>query len=173
MIDESVRFLWPAGLALAILVVSIVCLVLSAIAVALRTYLRLTDNVFGIDDALIICGLVRTRFPGPRFIYMADLKPSLLHRIGPLYRRRHACLLWRHCWPGNSGCGAQHLLELRGQEVLDHVDADVHSRPSHYQELYLRNPLPQYVDIMHCIIVLLTNNHFSSSQLRATIKATG
>lgn len=63
MIDESVRFLWPAGLALALLVVSIVCLVVSAIAVALRTYLRLIDNVFGIDDALIIGGLVsRTNY---------------------------------------------------------------------------------------------------------------
>lgn len=60
MIDEDARYLRPTGLALAILIVSIVCLVASAIAVVGRTYLRLVNHVFGFDDALIIGGLVRS-----------------------------------------------------------------------------------------------------------------
>lgn len=58
MINEDVRFLRPTGLALAILVVSILCLAASVVSVALRTYLRLLERVFGVDDALILAGLV-------------------------------------------------------------------------------------------------------------------
>lgn len=58
MINEDVRFLRPTGLALAIFVVSILCLAASVVSVGLRTYLRLLEHVFGIDDALIIAGLV-------------------------------------------------------------------------------------------------------------------
>lgn len=60
MLDDSVRSIQPTGLALAILVVSIVCLIASFVAVALRTYTRWAEHTFGPDDGLIIAGLVRT-----------------------------------------------------------------------------------------------------------------
>lgn len=59
MIDAGVRSISPTGLALAILLASVACLTISVLAVGLRVYLRLADGVFGIDDALIVAGLVR------------------------------------------------------------------------------------------------------------------
>lgn len=59
MLDDNVRSIQPTGLALGILVVSLICLVASFAAVALRTYTRWTEHTFGPDDGLIIAGLVR------------------------------------------------------------------------------------------------------------------
>ncbi|KUI70897.1 hypothetical protein VM1G_05785 [Cytospora mali] len=58
MVDESLRVLPLSGLALAIFVVSIVCLVLSTICVGLRVHVRVSEKTFGWDDALILAGLV-------------------------------------------------------------------------------------------------------------------
>lgn len=46
------------GFPLIIFIVSIVCLAISAITIAIRTYIRLRDSVFGWDDGLIVLGLV-------------------------------------------------------------------------------------------------------------------
>lgn len=59
MLDENVRSIKPAGLALAILVVSLVCLAAASLAVALRTYTRWKEHTFGLDDSLMLAGLVR------------------------------------------------------------------------------------------------------------------
>ena len=48
----------PEGVALAIMVVSPTFLGLSVLAVAARTYVRLTDGTFAADDCLLIGGLV-------------------------------------------------------------------------------------------------------------------
>jgi hypothetical protein len=58
VVDEAARSLPLSGLALAIFVVSIVCLVLSAISVGLRVYVRVSEETFGWDDKLILAGLV-------------------------------------------------------------------------------------------------------------------
>lgn len=58
MVDEDARTLPLSGLALAIFVVSIICLVLSAVSVSLRIYVRVSEKTFGWDDSLIIAGLV-------------------------------------------------------------------------------------------------------------------
>lgn len=58
VVDEAARSLPLSGLALAIFVVSIVCLVLSAICVGLRVYVRVSEQTFGWDDKLILAGLV-------------------------------------------------------------------------------------------------------------------
>lgn len=58
VVDEAARSLPLSGLALAIFVVSIVCLVLSAICVGLRVYVRVSEETFGWDDKLILAGLV-------------------------------------------------------------------------------------------------------------------
>lgn len=58
MLDENVRSIKPAGLALAILVVSLVCLAAASLAVALRTYTRWKEHTFGLDDSLMVAGLV-------------------------------------------------------------------------------------------------------------------
>ncbi|KAI3399779.1 hypothetical protein diail_5575 [Diaporthe ilicicola] len=57
MVQDDVRTISLSGLSLAIFAVSIVCLALSLVSVGLRTYIRLFDNVFGLDDGLILAGL--------------------------------------------------------------------------------------------------------------------
>ncbi|ORY58874.1 uncharacterized protein BCR38DRAFT_527394 [Pseudomassariella vexata] len=44
------------GLSLAIVVSSLICLVLSVTAVGIRTYVRLADKLFGLDDSLVLAG---------------------------------------------------------------------------------------------------------------------
>lgn len=68
MLDAAARVLAPTGLSLAIFVVSIICLVLSAIAVSLRVYVRCSEKTFGWDDGLILAGLVSFFSLPPRFI---------------------------------------------------------------------------------------------------------
>lgn len=58
MVEDDVRTVSLGGLSLAIFVVSIVCLALSLISVGLRTHIRIFDNVFGLDDGLILAGVV-------------------------------------------------------------------------------------------------------------------
>jgi hypothetical protein len=57
-IPPEERTIRPDGLPLAILVISSVFLVLSLIAVALRTYTRLAKKNLGLDDVFIIVGTV-------------------------------------------------------------------------------------------------------------------
>lgn len=59
MIEDDVRTVSLSGLSLAIFVVSLVCLALSLLSVGLRTYIRVSDSVFGLDDGLILAGVVR------------------------------------------------------------------------------------------------------------------
>ncbi|ROW07791.1 hypothetical protein VMCG_03345 [Cytospora schulzeri] len=64
VVDEAARTLPLGGLAQAIFIVSIVCLVLSTISVGLRIYVRVSEETFGWDDGLILAGLV---------VYMVDV----------------------------------------------------------------------------------------------------
>ncbi|CRK24752.1 hypothetical protein BN1723_013378 [Verticillium longisporum] len=57
-VDPNLRSLTPVHLPLAIIVVSSIFLFLSIIAVGLRTYVRITDRVFGLDDGLMAAGAV-------------------------------------------------------------------------------------------------------------------
>lgn len=59
MVEDDARTVALSGLSLAIFVVSLVCLGLSLLSVGLRTYIRVFDNVFGLDDGLILAGVVR------------------------------------------------------------------------------------------------------------------
>lgn len=59
MIDATATSIPLTGLALTIFATSAVCLVLSAITVSLRFWVRLQDGALGLDDALIVAGLVR------------------------------------------------------------------------------------------------------------------
>lgn len=59
MVEDDARTVTLSGLSLAIFVVSLVCLGLSLLSVGLRTYIRIFDNVFGLDDGLILAGAVR------------------------------------------------------------------------------------------------------------------
>ncbi|KAI1847117.1 hypothetical protein JX266_006992 [Neoarthrinium moseri] len=56
IIDPSARQVQPEGLSLAIVVVSLLCLFFSILAVAGRTYVRLDDGLFGLDDGLVVIG---------------------------------------------------------------------------------------------------------------------
>ncbi|TGO57797.1 hypothetical protein BOTNAR_0194g00190 [Botryotinia narcissicola] len=58
MADVDATILPLEGLPLAIFVVSLVCLCISTITVAVRTYVRINDNAFGWDDKLIVLGLM-------------------------------------------------------------------------------------------------------------------
>ncbi|QDS69319.1 hypothetical protein FKW77_003268 [Venturia effusa] len=58
MIDATATSIPLSGLSLAIFVTSAVCLVLSAITVSLRLYIRLHDTALGLDDGLILAGLL-------------------------------------------------------------------------------------------------------------------
>ncbi|KAE9990904.1 hypothetical protein EG327_000785 [Venturia inaequalis] len=58
MIDATATSIPLTGLALALFATSAVCLVLSAITVSLRLYARLQDSALGLDDGLILAGLV-------------------------------------------------------------------------------------------------------------------
>jgi uncharacterized membrane protein HdeD (DUF308 family) len=59
MIDENVRSVTLQGFPLATTVVILVCVGLAAIAVGIRSMVRLSDNTFGLDDWLIVSGMVR------------------------------------------------------------------------------------------------------------------
>jgi hypothetical protein len=61
-IDPSARLITPEGLPLAILAISCIFLGLSLIAVSLRTYIRFTKGIFGLDDAFMAIGTVRLPF---------------------------------------------------------------------------------------------------------------
>ncbi|ATZ47520.1 hypothetical protein BCIN_02g07920 [Botrytis cinerea B05.10] len=58
MADVDATILPLEGFPLAIFVVSLVCLGISTITIALRTYVRINDNAFGWDDKLIVLGLM-------------------------------------------------------------------------------------------------------------------
>ncbi|KAH6656058.1 hypothetical protein BKA67DRAFT_254673 [Truncatella angustata] len=57
-VDPNARYVPLEGLSMAIVVVSSICLVFSVAAVALRTYARLQDRLYGIDDSLVAFGTV-------------------------------------------------------------------------------------------------------------------
>lgn len=82
MIDATATSIPLSGLALAIFATSAVCLVLSAITVSLRFYVRLHDGALGLDDGLILAGLVRHT---PSFFN------SPLPAIGGMFRRSFKC----------------------------------------------------------------------------------
>jgi len=56
--NQEGRYFRPDGLPLGIMVVSCALLGLSLIAVSLRTYARLSRNLFRLDDGLIVGGTV-------------------------------------------------------------------------------------------------------------------
>ncbi|TGO14736.1 hypothetical protein BTUL_0049g00450 [Botrytis tulipae] len=58
MADVDATILPLEGLPLAIFAVSLVCLCISTITIAVRTYVRINDNAFGWDDKLIVLGLI-------------------------------------------------------------------------------------------------------------------
>ena len=57
-VDPSARLLTPEGLPLAIIAISCIFLGLSLITVSLRTYIRYTKGIFGLDDAFMVIGTV-------------------------------------------------------------------------------------------------------------------
>lgn len=57
--DENATSIPLSGLALAIFAISAGCLILSAIMVSMRLFVRMHDNTLGLDDGLILAGLVR------------------------------------------------------------------------------------------------------------------
>jgi hypothetical protein len=57
-IHSDKRIIQPNGLPLATLAISIVFLVLSLVAVSLRTYTRLAKKNLGLDDVFIVLGTV-------------------------------------------------------------------------------------------------------------------
>ncbi|TID27089.1 hypothetical protein E2P81_ATG01539 [Venturia nashicola] len=58
MIEATATSIPLTGLALAIFATSAVCLVLSVITVSLRLYVRMHDSTLGLDDGLILSGLL-------------------------------------------------------------------------------------------------------------------
>jgi hypothetical protein len=63
MVDENLRAVTLQGFPLATTVVILVCVCLAAIAVGIRSMVRLSDKTFGLDDWLIVGGMVRTIGP--------------------------------------------------------------------------------------------------------------
>ncbi|WZH44176.1 hypothetical protein QYS62_005194 [Fusarium acuminatum] len=63
MVDENLRAVTLQGFPLATTVVVLVCVCLAAIAVGIRSMVRLSDKTFGLDDWLIVGGMI---------IYIAD-----------------------------------------------------------------------------------------------------
>lgn len=56
--DPNARYVPLEGLSMGIVVVSSICVLLSVLAVGLRTYARLRDRLFGFDDGLVLFGTV-------------------------------------------------------------------------------------------------------------------
>lgn len=63
MVDENLRAVTLQGFPLATTVVVLVCVCLAAIAVGIRSMVRLNDKTFGLDDWLIVGGMVRKTWP--------------------------------------------------------------------------------------------------------------
>lgn len=57
-VDANLRFVQPEGLALAIIIVSLVFLFFSLLSVGIRIYIRQSDNALGLDDWLVLGGVV-------------------------------------------------------------------------------------------------------------------
>ena len=60
MADAIPQFVQPEGLALGIIVVSLIFLILSLISVGIRVYVRQDEETLGFDDWLMVGGTVRT-----------------------------------------------------------------------------------------------------------------
>ena len=60
MADSVPQFVQPEGLALGIIVVSLIFLILSLISVGIRVYVRQDEETLGFDDWLMVGGTVRT-----------------------------------------------------------------------------------------------------------------
>lgn len=60
MADAVPQFVQPEGLALGIIVVSLIFLILSLISVGIRVYVRQDEETLGFDDWLMVGGTVRT-----------------------------------------------------------------------------------------------------------------
>ncbi|KAM0809277.1 hypothetical protein AB5N19_09620 [Seiridium cardinale] len=63
-VDPAARYIPLEGLSLAIVVVSLVCIIFSVTAVGIRIYARVLDGLFGFDDTLVLAGTLT---------YMADV----------------------------------------------------------------------------------------------------
>lgn len=57
-LDPNGRYMEPDGFPLTVLSISFVFLALSVLAVGLRSYIRLSKHIFGIDDAFLAGGAV-------------------------------------------------------------------------------------------------------------------
>ncbi|KAI1246372.1 hypothetical protein MGN70_013271 [Eutypa lata] len=57
-VDANLRFVQPEGLALAIIIVSLVFLFFSLLSVGIRIYIRQSDNALGLDDWLVLGGVM-------------------------------------------------------------------------------------------------------------------
>lgn len=57
-VDPNARYVPLEGLSMAIVVISSICIIFSIAAVGLRTYARLQDRLFGLDDGLVVMGTV-------------------------------------------------------------------------------------------------------------------
>ena len=60
MADAIPQFVQPEGLALGIIIVSLIFLIISLISVAIRIYIRQDEHTLGLDDWLMVGGTVRT-----------------------------------------------------------------------------------------------------------------
>lgn len=59
-VDPEARIIAPDGLPLTIIVISCIFLGLSIVSVCLRTYIRFAKGTFGLDDAFMASGTVRS-----------------------------------------------------------------------------------------------------------------
>jgi hypothetical protein len=58
MLDASAIWVKPSGLGRTMIVLSIVLLVLTAVVIVLRCFVRLKFAIFGLDDGLMLAGWV-------------------------------------------------------------------------------------------------------------------
>lgn len=57
-VDPSARLITPDGLPLAIIAISSIFFMLSAVTVALRTFIRIKKRIFGMEDTFMVIGMV-------------------------------------------------------------------------------------------------------------------
>ena len=98
--DPLATVVQPKGLALVTLIVTIVLFCTSSVTVLTRTWVRASDSCFGLDDGLMLAGLVcgcRAPKQSLHVVLRADavFDVDLVH--GRLWRRRSCYLHWpRH-----------------------------------------------------------------------------
>lgn len=147
MVADDARSVTFEGFPLVIVVILLVFLFFAILSVSVRTYVRMGDNAFGLDDGLLALALVSWAAEPPT--YNLCRRPPHTHKIkltdklghlDNIHHRHCACNTWslgRHRVQERQ---AQHMDAGRSRKVLHHLDYHIRRWRRSRQVLCVHHP---------------------------------